>query len=290
MSKKSTKGAAWRFLTAYGKMLEEKNDWKGKLLIIRETEVENFQLIHVERNKNVCLGKDAGMAHWLSVISQPSKQKPEPARSLIPKGILKNLGSPSLPQPERARACWAEWFQSCLTSPACLFTFRYHTQQLFHILFYGDQVPCWPDGSPSGRHRWKHQRGTFPADGHSCKSWWGASAERVGQCLGEQWDEAVLGLQLWRATDPERTPTHETCRMSCAQQSRGWAIPCYGRKNPFPIVGLDVLDLLKTLSFSPCLPFGVDFLTLCPTHSCILEAQNLFDFPVHSWRALCLRG
>lgn len=107
----------------------------------------------------------------------------------------------------------------------------------------------------------------------------GASAERVGQCLGEQWDEAVLELQLWRATDPERTSTHETCRMSCAQQNRGWAIQCYGRKNPFPIVGLDVLDLLKILSFSPLSPFWCGHTYPMPDSQLYFGSTELVRFP-----------
>lgn len=65
----------------------------------------------------------------------------------------------------------------------------------------------------------------------------------------------------------------------CPAEPWGWAIQSYGRGSPFPIVGLKVLDLLETLCFFLCLPFGVGILILCRTHHCVLEAHNLFDFP-----------
>ena len=63
--KQSVEGAAWLFLNAYRKMQEERNDLKVELLITRETGVEiseNSQLIHIERDKKVCLGEDKGVA------------------------------------------------------------------------------------------------------------------------------------------------------------------------------------------------------------------------------------
>lgn len=65
MSKQSVEGAAWLFLNAHRKMREERNDLKFELLITRETGVEiseNSQLIHIERDKKVCLGEDKVVA------------------------------------------------------------------------------------------------------------------------------------------------------------------------------------------------------------------------------------
>lgn len=63
--KQSVEGAAWLFLNAHRKMREERNDLKVELLITRETGVEisgNSRLIHIGRDKKVCLGEDKGVA------------------------------------------------------------------------------------------------------------------------------------------------------------------------------------------------------------------------------------
>ena len=67
----------------------------------------------------------------------------------------------------------------------------------------------------------------------------------------------------------------------------------------FKIIILKTLDLLLfilcfklawdllALSFL-VLPFEMGVFTLGLFHHCILEAENLFDLQVHSWKGICL--